>query len=304
MKNTILVIDDTESIRQSICGMLENVPEIGSILTAEDGLLGFKILREHSIDLVLCDLIMPDIDGFKFLGLKASSPELDDIPVILLTGREDVDSKVRALNTGASDYVTKPCNPAELVARVRVHLQIKQLQDALRKKNTQLERLTKMDPLTNLANRRHFMDTMVSEFARLERYDRPMSFVMMDLDHFKTVNDEYGHQAGDKVLIVVASILSEAVRANDIVSRYGGEEFAVLLPESSGPSAYVVAERCRNKIEEVEIVFEERKIQVTGSFGLVSLPDDRVSSVKELIALTDASLYTSKHEGRNRITRG
>jgi diguanylate cyclase (GGDEF)-like protein len=283
--------------------MLGNLPEIGDILVAEDGLVGFKLLRGNSVDLVLCDLIMPDIDGFKFLRLKAGSTEFNDIPVILLTGKGDVESKVRALNAGASDYVTKPFSLAELIARVRVHLQIKQLQDALRKKNAQLERLTRTDPLTNIANRRHFMHSIEMEFARLERYKRPMSFIMLDVDHFKKVNDKHGHQAGDQVLVDVAGILAESVRITDVAARYGGEEFAILLPETDGSRAFIVAERCRKLIEKMETVFEENTIRVTASFGLVSLPDDRISTVHDIISVADENLYTSKREGRNRITK-
>jgi diguanylate cyclase (GGDEF)-like protein len=283
--------------------MLEGVPDIGDILVAEDGLKGFKLLRENSVDLILCDLIMPDIDGYKFLGLKTGCAELNDIPVILLTGRDDVKSKVRGLNAGASDYVTKPFSPAELIARVRVHLEIKQLQDALRKKNAQLERLTQTDPLTNVANRRHFMHCIEVEFARLERYKRPMSFFMLDADHFKKINDEHGHQVGDQVLVNVASILTASVRITDVVSRYGGEEFAILLPETNRSRAFVVAERCRKQIEEMETVFGDKTVRVTASFGLVSLPDKRISGVRDIISIADKNLYTSKREGRNRITK-
>jgi diguanylate cyclase (GGDEF)-like protein len=284
--------------------MLEDVPEIGNILVAEDGLKGFKLLRGNSVDLILCDLIMPDIDGYKFLGLKTGCTEFNDIPVILLTGRNDVESKVRGLNAGASDYVTKPFSPAELIARVRVHLEIKQLQDALRKKNAQLEHLTQTDPLTNIANRRHFMHSIELEFARLERYKRPMSFFMLDVDHFKKVNDEHGHQAGDQVLVNVANTLTASVRLTDVVSRYGGEEFAILLPETNRSRAFIVAERCRKQIEKMETVFQENTIRVTASFGMVSLPDDRISTVHDIISVADENLYTSKREGRNRITKG
>jgi diguanylate cyclase (GGDEF)-like protein len=283
--------------------MLEGVPDIGDILVAEDGLKGFKLLRENSVDLILCDLIMPDIDGYKFLDLKTGCAELNDIPVILITGRDDVESKVRGLNAGASDYVTKPFIPAELIARVRVHLEIKQLQDALRKKNAQLQLLTQTDPLTNIANRRHLMHSIELEFARLERYKRPMSFFMLDVDHFKKINDEHGHQAGDQVLVNLANILTASVRITDVVSRYGGEEFAILLPETNRSRAFVVAERCRKQIEEMETVFGDKTARVTASFGLVSLPDERVSGVRDIISVADKNLYTSKREGRNRITK-
>lgn len=277
------------------------MPGIEKILIADNGLHGYKLLRENPIDLVLCDLNMPGIDGFKFLNLKGSSSEFDDIPVIMLTGQSDVNSKVRGLDVGASDYLVKPCDDAELVARVRVHLKVKHLQDQLRLSNAELERLTRTDPLTGVANRRYFLETLNNEYHRSLRYHRPLSFVMLDIDFFKKVNDTYGHQAGDRALVKVAKVLKRELRMQDFVARYGGEEFAILLPETKDIDAAVAATRCRKNIEVTPIVQNEIRFSVTVSMGLASLPNERVNDVESLIRLADEALYEAKRTGRNRM---
>jgi diguanylate cyclase (GGDEF)-like protein len=221
--------------------------------------------------------------------------------VILLTGQEQVGSKVRALDAGATDYLVKPFHEAELVARLRVHLKVKQLQDALREKNHELEELSRRDPLTSVYNRRAFHESLELEFARHARYARPFSFMMVDLDHFKRVNDTHGHQAGDLALTTAANVLVATLRTNDVVGRYGGEEFAVLLPETPPAAALLVAERCRATIANTPLVHGETVFSVTASIGLASMPDPRVSSTEELIRLADEALYAAKDHGRNRL---
>ncbi len=301
MGQTLLIIDDSEAVRNRVKESLASSGLFDTVLEAPDGLLGFKLLREHSVDLVLCDLIMRGVDGFKFLALKRSDRKYDDVPVILLTGQENVGSKVRALDSGASDYLVKPFDDAELVARVKVHLKVKQLQDALREKNRELEDLSRRDPLTGVANRRAFHEALATEFARCARYGRPFSFMMVDLDHFKAVNDTHGHQAGDVALISTAKLLVSQLRTNDMVGRYGGEEFAVILPETPHANALQVAERCRAKIAGTPLVHNDTVFSVTASMGLASLPDPRVSSTEEMIRLADEALYDAKRQGRNRL---
>lgn len=301
MGQTVLIIDDSEAVRNRVKESLASSALFDTVLEAADGLIGFKMLREHPVDLVLCDLIMRGVDGFKFLALKRSDRKFDDVPVILLTGQENVGSKVRALDSGASDYLVKPFDDAELVARVKVHLKVKQLQDALREKNRELEDLSRRDPLTGVSNRRAFHEALSTEYARCARYGRPFSFMMVDLDHFKNVNDTHGHQAGDVALISTAKLLVGQLRANDVVGRYGGEEFAVILPETPHTSALQVAERCRAKIASTPLVHNDTVFSVTASMGLASLPDPRVCSTEEMIRLADEALYDAKRQGRNRL---
>src|SRR5262249_30844758 len=156
-----------------------------------------------------------------------------EIPVIMLTSEEDVSKKIKGLEQGASDYVTKPFDEGELIARVKVHLKIKYLQDELRQKNVLLKELSGTDELTQMNNRRRFMEHFSNEFARARRYKHSLSFVMLDVDYFKQINDRYGHLIGDRVLIEVAAVMKKTMRAADIIGRYGGEEFTLLLPETN-----------------------------------------------------------------------
>jgi len=301
MGQIALIIDDSEAVRSRVKDTLGACGLFDTILEATDGLMGFKLLREHPVDIVFCDLIMRGVDGFKFLALKRSDRNFDDVPVILLTGQENVGNKVRALDSGASDYLVKPFDDAELVARARVHLKVKQLQDALREKNRELEDLSRRDPLTGIANRRAFHEALDVEYARCARYGRPFSFMMVDLDHFKAVNDTHGHQAGDLALISSAQVLVGQLRSNDLVGRYGGEEFAVILPETPHAAALQVAERCRVKIASTPLTYNDTVFSVTASMGLASLPDPRAHSTEELIRLADEALYDAKRQGRNRL---
>jgi two-component system, cell cycle response regulator len=301
MPCTVLIIDDSDSVRTSLKRVVEGMKGVEQVLLADNGLQGYRYLRENSVDLVLCDLNMPGIDGFKFLNLKNSNVEFNDIPVIMLTAQGDVNSKVRGLEVGASDYLVKPCDDAELVARVNVHLKVKQLQDQLRIKNNELEKLSRTDPLTAIANRRHFVETLTYEYHRAVRYRRPLSFIMIDIDYFKKVNDDYGHLAGDHTLVAVANALKCDLRKQDLLARYGGEEFALLLPETMNQEAITVAERCRRNVEANSIVFNEMRFTVTVSLGLSSVPNDETNDVDMIIKRADDALYEAKRSGRNRL---
>ena len=299
MDTTVLIIDDSESVRNHVQRALGEKQVFTRFLLAGDGVEGFKLLLSNRVDLVLCDIIMPGIDGFRFLSLIQSKPEYADVPVIMLTGQEDVRAKVRGLELGASDYLTKPFHDEELVARVKVHLKIKALQDELREKNVRLEELSNTDGLTKITNRRHFMEVFELEYMRAERYRAAMTYVMIDLDHFKRINDEYGHLVGDRALIACSNVLREGLRAHDIVARYGGEEFALLLPETDLAGARVVAERYRRRIEETTITVGDKTINLTASLGVACCPHDDVKSIDDLIRLADDALYAAKQAGRN-----
>jgi diguanylate cyclase (GGDEF)-like protein len=272
-----------------------------TVIKAGDGIDGFKQMLNHPIDLILCDLVMSGIDGFKFLGLKHTKPEYNEVPVIMLTGEEDVRAKVRALEAGASDYLTKPFHDEELLARVKVHLKIKSLQDELREKNARLELLTNTDELTGLYNRRFFMEALRQEFARSERYGTALVYAMVDIDHFKRINDTHGHLMGDRALVSVAHTLQRAVRAQDVLGRYGGEEFAIVMPHTDRAGGELAVERCRKQIEESVVNIESGALRITASMGVVCFPRPDVKRLEDLIALADAALYRAKEAGRNRV---
>ena len=265
----VLIVDDSPAIRREIKEALESEGIGATCREASNGLEGFKALLDKAADLVLCDLVMPDFDGLKFLQLVATRPELEEVPIIMLTAIEDVDQKVKVLSSGASDYITKPFHQGELLARVKVHLKIKSLQDELRQKNALLLELSTTDGLTKIYNRRHFLELSRKEFERSARLGLQLSLLLFDVDHFKEINDTYGHQAGDDVLTALCRAVATSLRDYDILGRYGGDEFVVLFPQTDLRAALRVAERIEQAIAAIEVP-EMAGRRVTISGGLVT----------------------------------
>lgn len=300
-RTVVLVVDDARTNRQFVADLILERSLAQECVFAEDGLAAFKMLRSTAIDLVVCDLDMPRCDGLKFLRLKATDPAFENIPVIVVTGAEDLTRKVQALTTGASDYVVKPFEPNELAARISVHLKLRRLQAELLRTNEALQRLTQIDPLTEVANRRHLSERLEDEFLRSRRYERPLSLGMLDIDHFKKLNDGHGHPAGDFALVHVAKVIKQTLRSHDFIARYGGEEFVLLLPETTADRALLACERVRRGIEQAEVVFDGQRLPVTVSLGVASLPHQLLNKPEDLIALADTALYDAKRTGRNRV---
>jgi diguanylate cyclase (GGDEF)-like protein len=302
MGHSILIIDDSAVVRQQILTTLRKAAMFETHHEAADGIEGFKAALNQSFDVIVCDLEMPGMDGFKFLAMRNSREELRDVPVIMLTGREDLETKIRGLDQGASDYVTKPFDPAELVARVRVQLKIKTLQDALKKSNQLLLQLSNTDPLTSLHNRRYLMDTLAREVERSCRTDIPLSLVMIDIDHFKRVNDTYGHQVGDAVLVAVAALLQGQLRPYDTAARFGGEEFVLVLPSTELAAAGAVAERLRKLTANLSFAKEgAADLGLTISAGVAIVSPGSIVNADDLIRQADTALYRAKQDGRNRV---
>ncbi len=301
MRKTVLIIDDSQAVREHVKAVLEQRKVFDRILTASDGIAGFKQLLDNAVQLVLCDLMMPTLDGFKFLSLKQAKPELAEIPVIMLTGHEDSRAKIKGLEAGAADYLLKPFDDEELVARVRVHLKLKILQDELRDKNKRLEELSNTDSLTLIANRRHLLATLDSEWRRAARYRTSLACVMTDLDLFKPINDRFGHPVGDMALAAVAGVLRQGLRDSDMVGRYGGEEFMLVLPQTNSEGATAVAERCRRGIERLVLAAGDGTFTISASFGVAATPHPEIARVDDLIRLADEALYRAKQAGRNRV---
>lgn len=298
---SVLVVDDSPAIRAALAHTLGSLGMFERIETASDGFEAYQAMLVKSFDVVLCDLNMPRCDGIAFLRLRAANAALHGLPVIVLTGSTDNDSKIAALELGASDYVGKAAAPAELAARLAVHLRLKQTHDDLIRKTAELERLCNTDALTGLANRRCLREALDLELSRAARYGRTVSFAMLDVDRFKQLNDSYGHPAGDHVLVRLGSLLAQSVRKNDVVGRYGGEELGMVLPETGLHGAGMLAERVRAAIAEERIVWESELLRVTVSIGVACVGVGHAESAESLIRAADRALYRAKTSGRDRV---
>lgn len=301
MSACVLVIDDSPAIREQVVRTLSEVGLFDEYKEAKDGLEGFRTLIDSKADLVICDVDMPRMDGFKFLQLVESRPELQGVPIIMLTGMMDFSSKIKGLEQGATDYLTKPFDAGELVARVKVQLKIKSLQDELKKANELLKRLTNIDHLTNLFNRRYLSEILDGEFFRARRNNEYLSLIIVDIDYFKKVNDTYGHQNGDIVLGAVASLAQRQLRAYDSAARYGGEEFVLVIPGTTLAGGVMVAERLRQAVLEHSFPPPMEDLTVTVSAGVATYPSPTVDSVDSLFRQADEALYRAKQNGRNRV---
>ncbi len=298
---SLLIVDDSPAFRQEIRSLLKHLDAVGDVQEAENGVVAYKKALGSPPDLILCDLVMPSVDGLKFLTLVRGKPELHDIPVILLTGKTDTETKIRGLELGASDYVTKPFDRGELLARIKVQLKIKALQDALRRSNARLKELSSTDALTQLYNRRHLMQVLTAELERSERYAADLAFVMIDIDRFKRINDSFGHQAGDDVLRDLGALIRREARLSDVPARYGGEEFCVLLPQTPLEGAREFAQRFRVSVESTPFLAQGNEIHLTVSVGVSACSGGSGVSGDDLIRAADAALYEAKSKGRNRV---
>ena len=301
MPSSVLIIDDSVTVREQIIRILESYSLFSRYYEAEDGLEGFKKLLSSRVDIILCDLEMPRIDGFKFLSMLKARPDYQDVPVLILTGMDDRERKIKGLEQGASDYITKPFDPEELVARVKVHLKIKKLQDQLKRSNELLLELSNTDHLTGLFNRRYMMEALDKEVQRSVRKGGNLSLIMLDIDHFKLVNDEFGHLQGDAVLQKVALQLQKELRSYDCAARYGGEEFVAILPDSTLKESIFVADRIRLAVQGTRFSGALDKLALTVSLGVACFPKEQPITVDGFIKQADDALYRAKNNGRNRV---
>ena len=306
-KAKILLIEDNPVQAKQVKNMLEKSGY--EILCAKNGVTGLKMVTSTNPDVVILDVILPDISGHEVCRWIKLRDDTRGIPVIMLTVKGSIKEKVAGLQLGADDYLPKPFNESELNARIYASLRTKEFQEELKKKNTQLEDLLKKvevmavtDPGTGLFNRRRFQDVLQQEFARSKRYNESLSLMMIDIDHFKSVNDNFGHVAGDQVLAEIATIITNQFREVDTVARYGGEEFTVLLPQSSKKSATTPAKRILKEVENHSFgSLKKGKQKVTVSIGIAGLPDADLDSEDQLVQCADVALYQAKRNGRNRL---
>ena len=296
----VLVVDDDPDARQLMKSVLEI--EGYRVVEACSGGEALELAAVEPVDVVLLDVIMPGMGGLDCCRLLKSMFAETLVPVVLVTARDDVDSKVDGLRRGADDYVGKPYDPRELVARVHSAIRVKQQHDAVRAAKERLEAVASHDELTGLYNYRYLQSRLTEEFARAERYREPLGCVMVDVDHFKSFNDRYGHDVGDAVLAEVAQRMRDSVREVDVVARYGGEEFLMVLPSTPYEGAVVVAERVCRSVRALKVPHGGKEYGVTVSAGVAIYPSDKVSTRDELLKAADRALYQAKGQGRDRVS--
>jgi len=295
----IAVVDDDNAIRRLVRLFLTRAGyQSFECTTGEEAR---EKLATEAWDLAILDRKLPDMDGLALCRELKSKPEFRARYIVMLTGEAEQEDKVEGLELGADDYITKPFQYPELLARVRAGKRIVDLQKELMESNRRLELLSITDGLTKLNNHRFFQDELARAYEESQRYERPLSLAMIDIDFFKKVNDTHGHAVGDEVLKSVAQLYKESVRSTDLVARYGGEEFAIMMPETELNDAITLAEKVRSLIESTPIQTQAGPLTITVSIGVASVPLSKIHSSKELIVAADKTLYRAKKNGRNQV---
>ena len=292
----ILLADDSATVRA--IARLELEAAGYDVVEAADGAQALAQALAEPPDVVLLDIEMPVMDGYETVQALKADAATADVPVVFLTGRGDPDDVVRALRLGGHDYLRKPPEPAELLARVNAALRVKALQDELRARAAELEEVSRTDHLTGLHNRRHVEDHLRSLTSWARRHGKPLSVLVIDVDHFKDVNDTLGHAAGDEVLQEVARRLRDGLRAEDVVGRWGGEEFLVLLPDTGAAAASVLGERLCAVVRSTPVTTSRGEVVVTISIGGAAAEGP---GEHDLVQLADHQLYAAKGAGRDRV---
>lgn len=288
---TVLIIDDTTANLDIVSDFLMNY----DVIASSSGHEALEIVKSEKIDLILLDIMMPDMDGYEVCKILKSSRNTKDIPIIFLTSKSDEDSIELAYEIGGIDYVTKPFKPKELLAKVKRELYLQDLQE-------ELKLLASLDPLTKLYNRRYFMETAKQILELAQRNRTKTSLIILDIDKFKRVNDVYGHKAGDDVIIALSSNLLDISRKSDLMSRWGGEEFVLLLPNTDINGALIIAEKIRKKVEELVVSLEnEQRVQFTVSLGTSEFNSKSDINIEAAVNRADEALYRAKESGRNRV---
>ena len=311
-QSKVLVVDDDQVVRDLLTNFLNR--QGVDCVTAEDGLQGLMLFDLHQPRLIISDWTMPGIDGLELCRRVRSRSGGSHVHFIMLTMRSDEQELTKAFDAGVDDFLAKPFNSAAMMARMRAGLRALSLHEELTQKhqgsrelneqltnlNHRLEKLAITDDLTGLYNRRQAMHRLEEHWAMCDRYQRPLAVMSLDIDHFKQINDKYGHSAGDVVLKCVADILRECVRSTDSVCRIGGEEFLILLPFQTLQEAEICAHRCRQGIAAKQFDCGEHQVRATISAGIASRRKG-VQEFSELLKEADEALYAAKRSGRNAV---
>jgi diguanylate cyclase (GGDEF)-like protein len=311
MKAKVLIVEDSKVQREFVKHELERRGY--EVQEATGGLAALSLIRTAPPDVVLLDLMLDDMDGYSVCRWLRLGEPTRDVVIIMLTVKAEVKERVEGLHVGADDYLPKPFDMDELEARIFAGLRTRNARRELRDRNAELEgllsrteRLAMSDALTGVFNRRRFADVLRHEWASARRYKHPLSILLFDVDHFKEVNDDQGHAAGDETLKNIAEIISSSIREVDLCARYGGDEFVLLLPHTPPANAMVVAERVRSKLARARMTWAGAAARVSLSVGVASNEDAALEKPEDLVEAADRALYEAKRAGRDRIivTRG
>lgn len=287
----VLVIEDHPDQRDLLSIVLRR--EGYRVVTAANGIEALERLRQQPVHIALSDIMMPKMDGFELIKTIRSDPDLKNLYMILITARIQEGDRIRGLDLGADDYITKPFSFSELLARIRVGSRVIQYQQ-------HLEYQTQTDSLTGLYNRRAFEKKMTDEFERANRYGHPLSLLMLDIDNFKIINDTYGHNGGDAALVKISEVLRATTRQSDFQSRFGGEEFVLILPDTDHQRALQAAEKIMGEIRSSVFSITNAHFSLTVSIGVSSTTIHRYANANQMIEDADHALYAAKRNGKDR----
>jgi len=290
MEDDIILIVDDSVININI---LESILDKYDVIVATDGETALSILEDEEVNLILLDIVMPDMDGYEVCKRVKNSEHTKNIPIIFTTSKTDEDSIEVAYDCGASDYVVKPFKPKELLARVRTQLKIQKMEKELRL-------LALIDSMTKLYNRRYLSRISEHMISLALRHKQDLSIIMIDIDNFKEINDNYGHQIGDDVIIELSNMLMIKQRKSDVICRYGGEEFLILLPNTSLNDTEKIAENIRKNVENISIkLTSDKALKFTVSLGVSTVCIHNDKNIESSIKRADDALYYAKKNGKN-----
>ncbi len=299
----ILLVEDNPISRKMLEKILIN--EGFKVTSVENGKEALALFREHFFPIVLTDWLMSEMDGSELCKAIRNEKQEGYVYIVLLTAKDSKDDIISGLESGADDYLTKPANRAELLARLKNGLRILDLEKSLKSANEEIRILSITDPLTGIYNRGYLNERLPQEIKRSLRYKRPLSLILCDIDHFKSVNDKFGHVAGDTILKGFVGCISASIRDQiDWSARYGGEEFLVVLPETDFLGARHLAERLRAVVSEKRHSIGDKEVRITASFGVSGFSPDTLKKnllVDDMLNHVDKYLYKAKNGGRNRV---